>query len=125
MRSPLSQENRLSSSLRTKIEALEIPVHKTVKPAGSAEGYKFKLEAIGEAPIPEGAVTEVTTDKEGNAKFELKYGIADYQAYLGEGDTPTPFVYKVSEVRENPKTGITYDETVYTVTVTFKASDPV
>ncbi len=106
----------------TEIEALEIPVHKTVKPAGSAAGYKFKLEAVDGAPIPEGTVTEVTTDVAGNAKFKLEYEIDDYLTYLGEDDDPTPFVYKVSEVRENPKTGITYDETVYTVTVTFAES---
>ncbi len=86
--------------------SVEFKVDKTVENKGTdkigPEGFKFILEQVG------GAKLNATTDKNGDAKFTLKFT---------EDDIGKTYTYKLSEVDEG-KGYVTYSDKVYTVTVT-------
>ncbi len=90
----------------------EIGVDKKVNNTGTAsigpEGFSFQLEKVG---TTEPKLT-VTTDKDGKAKFVLKYT---------EDDIGKTYTYTVSEVNDN-REYVTYSTETHTYTVTISLS---
>ena len=93
---------------------VEIPVHKNlVNHTLTAGMFEFVMK------LGDQQVADLSNDENGNAVFSLKYGVdmlADATPDANNVRTQT-FTYTLSEVK-GEDAHVTYDETVYTVTVT-------